>query len=296
MHNPTALIVPIGPVHQNIDRAIETGEQLKRMVETLPHQISKLERMRGQIDNWFTSVHRLLHNSFSDPIFADQLSNSVSYKQLHLRGFSINDIEQASENASAQIERICGFLDHLKHDTIAMPFMSPSHGEDQTDQTNKPKDTNLDSVFVVHGHDNEMKESVARVISRLGLNPVILHEQPDLNQTIIEKFERHSDRAGFAVVLFSPDDEGMPRIPLDNGDQRPMQQRPRQNVVLELGYFLGKLGRDKVSVIRRGDLENPSDYSGVLYTPYDEQQAWKFQLAQNLKAVGYQVDANKLLK
>src|SRR5262249_31056015 len=101
--------------------------------------------------------------------------------------------------------------------------------------------TKSNRIFIVHGHDNEMKVSVARTIEQLGLKPIILHEQPDKGLTIIEKFVNYSD-VGFAVVLLSPDDMGYPKI------STPDKARPRarQNVVLELGFFLGKLGRSHV--------------------------------------------------
>jgi len=121
-----------------------------------------------------------------------------------------------------------------------------------------------DRVFVVHGHDDGMKVAVARVLERLGLTPVVLHEQPDQGRTIVEKFTNYSD-VGFAVVLLSPDDMAYPSNALPS-DARP---RARQNVSFELGYFVGKLGRENVLALVRkkdDDLEFPSDYSGVLYT------------------------------
>jgi Predicted nucleotide-binding protein containing TIR-like domain len=97
-------------------------------------------------------------------------------------------------------------------------------------------------VFVAHGHDDGMRESVARVLTKLGLNPVILHELPGQGRTIIEKFYEHS-AVGFAVVLLSPGDTGYSNAIRANG----AKPRARQNVILELGFFLGKLGRRKLS-------------------------------------------------
>ncbi len=98
-------------------------------------------------------------------------------------------------------------------------------------------------VFVVHGHDDGLKETVARFLTKLDLEPVILHEQPNRGRTIIEKFEEHSDVA-FAVVLFTPDDVGYPSGKVDES-----KPRARQNVVLELGFFMAALGREKVCVL-----------------------------------------------
>jgi predicted nucleotide-binding protein len=141
-------------------------------------------------------------------------------------------------------------------------------------------------VFVVHGHDNEMKETVARFLEHLGLEPVILHEQASQGQTVVEKVEAHSDVI-FAVVLLSPDDFGAAAAEVGN-----LQARARQNVLLELGYFIGRLGRPKVLPIVRSKLELPSDVHGIVYVAYDG-DAWKLQLVRELKALHIDIDANK---
>jgi predicted nucleotide-binding protein len=131
-------------------------------------------------------------------------------------------------------------------------------------------------VFVVHGHDGEAKEATARFLERLGLEPIILHEQPNGGRTIIEKFEVFSSDVAFAVILLTPDDVGAA------AENAPLKPRARQNVILELGYFMGRLGRTRVCALHRGDVELPSDYQGILYIPLDPSGAWKTQLAQEL--------------
>lgn len=142
-------------------------------------------------------------------------------------------------------------------------------------------------VFVVHGRDNEKKEACARTIERMGLEAVILHEQANKGKTIIEKFEEYSD-VGFAVVLMTPDDMGGLK-----GEEP--QNRARQNVVFELGYFIGKLGRDRVMALVDGNIELPTDVSGVVYTGFDPQGFWKFALAKELNNAGYNVDMNLIV-
>lgn len=138
-------------------------------------------------------------------------------------------------------------------------------------------------VFIVHGHDGEAREAVARFMELLQFDVVILHEQANRGRTIIEKFEEHAD-VGFAVVLLTPDDHG------SAVSSQSTELRARQNVVLELGYFLGKLGRERVVALRRGDVEIPSDILGVVYTPFDDGGAWKQLLARELKAADYEID------
>ena len=143
-------------------------------------------------------------------------------------------------------------------------------------------------VFIVHGHDETLREKVARTLEKLGLLPIILREQPNQGQTLIEKFESKAD-VGFAVVLLTPDDVGY-----DKDKPNEAAGRARQNVVLELGYFVGRLGRKRVMAIRHPDVELPGDVFGLVYTDSQDEQGWKVELVRELKAAGYSVDANKL--
>jgi predicted nucleotide-binding protein len=151
----------------------------------------------------------------------------------------------------------------------------------------KPQNTR--KVFIVHGHNDALKNAVAHLIARLGLEPVILHEQANRGRTIIEKFIEHSD-VGFAVVLLTPDDKG--GLAGDSPDK--YRPRARQNVIMELGFFLGNIGRERVAAIFDSGVEVPSDYSGVLFLPYDDDGKWQFLLAKEIRAAGLPVDLNKL--
>lgn len=141
-------------------------------------------------------------------------------------------------------------------------------------------------VFLVHGHDEEAKQSVARFLEKLQLEPVILQEQPNEGRTIIEKFEKNAD-VEYAVILLTPDDVGYPK---DKPDEP--GSRARQNVILELGYFVGRLSRKRVCALCKGSVEIPSDYHGVLYLPMDGADGWKLKLAREIKQSGLSVDLN----
>lgn len=144
-------------------------------------------------------------------------------------------------------------------------------------------------VFLVHGHDESARESVARYLEKLQLEPIILHEQPSAGRTIIEKVERYAEVA-FAVVLLTPDDVGGVQ-----GEPKALKPRARQNVILELGYFVGRLGRTHVAALVKGEVEKPSDYDGVVYVQMDSGGAWKLQLARELKTAGLNIDLNDAL-
>ena len=138
-----------------------------------------------------------------------------------------------------------------------------------------------------------MQQSVARVIEILGLKPIILPEQPNKGNTIIEKFQACAKNVSYAIVLLSPDDFAYPEGEMEN-----VKARARQNVILELGYFVGKLGRPRVFTLYKEnkDFEMPSDLHGVVYIKYDDANGhWRFALVKELNACGYKVDANKLL-
>lgn len=145
-------------------------------------------------------------------------------------------------------------------------------------------------IFIVHGRNNEVKVIVSRFLEKLGLEPIILHEQPNAGKTIIEKFLGYAD-VSFAIILVTPDDRGGP-IDETFENQKP---RARQNVILEFGFFLGAIGREKMCILYDQTVETPSDYDGVLYIPLDSNEAWKLKLAKEMKTASVPFDMNSLI-
>lgn len=156
--------------------------------------------------------------------------------------------------------------------------------EEPAAQPQPAQPDNMNKIFIVHGHDGELKHSVARIVEKQGIEAVILSEQANQGRTVIEKFEDNSDVGG-AICLFTADDVAKAK---DGSLEKP---RARQNVVLETGYFMGKLGRDHVVILADSEIEIPSDLSGAVYTNTSD---WKVSLLKDLKAMGYKVDFNKL--
>ena len=133
------------------------------------------------------------------------------------------------------------------------------------------------TIFIVHGHDDAAKHNVTRVIQQLtGIEPTILHEQANGGRTVLEKFETHAAKAAAAIVLLTPDDQG------SKSGASESKPRARQNVVFELGYFFGRLGRGKVIAITQGNVELPSDLIGLVYIDR-ETNNWQLQLARELE-------------
>jgi len=142
-------------------------------------------------------------------------------------------------------------------------------------------------IFLVHGHEKLLLEQTARFLEKLELKPIILFEQPGEGQTIIEKLEKNC-AVSYAVVLLTPDDVG--KAAKEDGEVQP---RARQNVILELGFFIGKLSRSNVVVLYDESVELPSDYRGVEYIKIDAEGAWRMKLAREIKHAGLSVDMNK---
>jgi predicted nucleotide-binding protein len=147
------------------------------------------------------------------------------------------------------------------------------------------------SVFIVHGHDDGAKESVARYVAKLGLKPIILNEQENKGRPLIQKLEETASLVGYAVILMTPDDSAY-----SMAEPSRVSFRARQNVILELGYFIAKLGRDRVAVFVKGNLEQPSDYLGVVFEPFDNDDGWKLKLARELRQAGYNIDMNNTIE
>jgi predicted nucleotide-binding protein len=191
------------------------------------------------------------------------------------------------EGKQAAISILTGVIAGFREDLDEFPELAATrHFEPSPSE--RPSIPTSRKIFVVHGHDDGAREAVARFLYQIGFEPIILHEQANRGGTVIEKVEAHGD-VGFAIVLLTPDDQGC-----KNGSG--LQPRARQNVILELGYFLGRLGRSRVCALKRGELEIPSDFGGVIYEQFDNGGGWKQAIGRELQAVGFHIDWNKVMR
>ncbi len=147
-------------------------------------------------------------------------------------------------------------------------------------------------VFVVYGHDGNAKTQLEAMLRRWDLEPLILDQLISSGQTIIEKLEEYTQQANFGIVLATPDDIGYPK-----NDESKKQYRVRQNVVLELGMLLSRIGREKVAILlsQAEEMEKPSDIDGLIYIPFkDNVEEAKLSLAKEMQNNGYILDIAKL--
>lgn len=212
------------------------------------------------------------------------------YEQQLFQIWGSDIIKEYKDDISRLINKMIGDIEKI--DLIPCEISAPSKPENNVEK-------DLSKVFVVHGHDNYLKETAARTLSLLGLDPIILHEQEDYGKKIIEKFESNALNIGFAVILLTADDFGISKkevsIANDKNEEPNFKSRARQNVIFEMGYFMGKLDRAHVFLLLEKDVEKPGDLDGVIYTAVDSEGMWKIKLAKRLKAVGYKVNVDAIL-
>jgi hypothetical protein len=144
-------------------------------------------------------------------------------------------------------------------------------------------------ILLVHGRDEATKESILEFLEKLGLHPLVLHEQPDGGKSMMEKFGESSD-IHFAIILLTPDDIATPR-----NKPKERQTRVSQNVIFEFGYFLSKLGRGKVCALYKEGVEIPSAYPGAVAIPMDSRGGWRLLVAKEIKQAGMEIDLNKAM-
>lgn len=225
-----------------------------------------------------------INNNNIKDLFIDIIANFIEshdkkedfsnvMQSLELSGFSEDEIKIVRTAINFHNEKKIENKINLMNNDVALT-------------TNHKKISNL-KVFIVHGHNNHLKVEVARTLEKLKLEPIILHEQSNNGKTIIEKFEKFSDVA-FAIILLTADDLG------NSKNTQNLNKRARQNVIFELGYFIGKLGRENVMTLQEEGVETPNDISGVVYTPFDSFGNWKTELAKELKSAGFKIDMNNL--
>ena len=228
---------------------------------------------------WKSKTERFLINYFGKDSYEVSHFNAVEFKfSMYAPGRTAADHFQKCQNG----------LEECK--AVFETYLHEMENEGQSPEKlliNKNA-RSFQKVFVVHGHDDALKQEVARIIEKQGLEAIILSEQANQGKTIIEKIEENAD-VDAAICLFTGDDYGRAK----GTEAEENKLRARQNVVFEAGYFMGKLGRKNVIIVAEKNLELPSDMQGVVYTDAGN---WKTEVLQGLDKIGYTIDFNKLFK
>lgn len=270
-------------MRSGIERLIKRVDEVRNFDPggvTEQYDNPELDRLSASIDEALVRTFGAENADFDRYRSASQFDNgphNYAYK------VDIADVRQSLARSKARnialLEQATEALKERLAETAPSPQPGQLPGRGNARESRK--------AFIVHGHAGA-EQAVARFLEQIGFDPIILHEQPNQGRTLIEKFEAHSD-VGFAVVLLTDDDFG-------GAKDREQSPRARQNVILELGYFIGRLGRDRVCALKKGNIELPSDILGVVWEELDDQGAWRAKLAKELQAAKYEIDWNAVMR
>lgn len=251
-------------------------ERFKKIYDDIDVLIEHRVRTSSQeFISWKTRAERFLRTHYGE-----NSKEVVDFGNTHfsLMIYTFNETEsdyiEACKSGLVESKAVFEvYLEELKENDV-----TPDNEATQDNSISKSK------VFVVHGHDEALKQEVARIVEKQGLEAIILSEQANHGKTIIEKFEENTD-VGAAICLFTGDDYGKAKDVEDDN------LRARQNVVFEAGYFMGKLGRENVILIANPEIELPSDLQGVVYT---NDKSWQIDVLKELREIGYTIDFNRV--
>lgn len=187
-----------------------------------------------------------------------------------------------AEKLDGMISALNGYIEQLQVTSQIQKTSTPAALNVEREPSKK--------VFIVHGHNDELKYEIAHSLQSAGLDVTILHKEANEGRTLLEKFADYAGEAGFAVVLLTADDVGGKK----GASPDSFQPRARQNVVFELGFFFGLLGRGKVCAVYESGVEEPSDLHGLAKVQHDPTGRWIHDVAKEIYAAGIPVDFSKL--
>jgi len=276
---PDKLVIDRGLFREQLERRISIGSEIlgREIISDL-----QLKQAGADYEDWDSYNSELLKCSFNNSNNEYRKDYDCVRRVILLGGHKYSFSDWMEESHKGRVQEKLDRLIRLekKIDLLRSNLESSPMGKTQVA-------CSKDKIFIVHGHDEAVREKVARFLERLELKPIILHEQANSGKTIIEKFESHAN-VEFAVILLTGDDVG--KVKTAEKDSL----RARQNVILEWGFFIGKLGRNKVCALYEKGVELPSDLHGLLYLSLED-RGWQMDLAKELKEAGYEINLNKLL-
>lgn len=286
---PRALLQILAPredAKEQLQSRIEKGREIRGSKVTTEED---LEAFKNTYSKWNSFNNQLLHSLFStDELQAEYKSASAIVAMVVSRSYGPSLNDRTVEVYKALDKKIHS-LDSIVERLEILPSTTNTTIDNDV-ETNSQPPLHSTKVFVVHGRDQAAKADLEVFLRENNLEPIVLHRQADSGMTIIEKFEKHSD-VGYAFILLTPDeiaylaaDEKKP------DDERQKGFRARQNVNFEFGYFIGKLGRSRVCCLYTGDVEIPSDLSGLVYKKYQKEiEEVGYAILKDLRAAGYPV-------
>ena len=272
-------------------------EALKKQLEEGGQLAQRSPEFVGERRSWAAATAELLRRSLGSdsPVLVSFEEASTKYGHWSHSGDGLQVRDQSARSfdvlaksapkwrASRERDSVTALAEQLRllENAIEILEKAPQETVAGGEATSSKPPGN--KVFVVHGHDEEALTGVKGFLDNAGLESIVLRDEPNKGQTIIEKFLEYSEEVGFAIVLLTPDDIGGG----SSDSYEELRPRARQNVIFELGFFIGKLGRKRVCALFRQGVEIPSDYKGVLFVEFDERGKWREEMIREMRGSGF---------
>lgn len=273
-HGRSVLRIPQAEAEIQLDEQIAVGQELVSSPPTWP-TLAEVDALERRAKQWTESNRTWLDKTLGGEAAAEYRTAST-----HQYGYSASrdpvrkliSLRNGVESEISQLKSIRGRLDMWVPEADIVP--SSHSGQASSDGP----------IFIVHSRDTLRAESVAHTVSTVtGRRTIILRDQPSMGRTLMEKFEQHAVEVSYAIIVLTADDKG------SLADEIESRPRGRQNVIFEMGYFYGLIGRERVSVLLQSGIEKPSDMDGIVYITYDDNGAWKTELFRELQNAGINI-------
>lgn len=278
----------MNPIKNKLDKLIAAGEEFlwENCSYAKPEHEAEYGRITPAWNTWVGRIENILKDTVKSS--SEPFVYFSAAKNTRIDGNLRDKFEFAKENYIKALTSLKSLMDEgdvfddLLTSRMPTQALKPQKKDDDEVLSHSSK-----KVFIVHGHDHALKIALEVFLSHIGLKPVVLHREVDGGQTIIEKFEANSD-VSYAFILLTPDEITYTFDQLSVKDEdRKKETRARPNVIFEFGYFVAKLGRQKVCALHKGDVAIPSDLSGFIYKKVDHSiEEIGFSLIKELKAAG----------
>ncbi len=279
------------PLKEFREQMAHFKDPLKEFREQMAHFKDPLKEFREQMAHFKDPLKELRKYTFNSSIKGLRVSstsvfNGSRIKMEPFNNSSVNNTSNLEESikpatTSISVPVIC---DDILIEPEQEEITQSNRISNLTDTTH----TDCKKVFIVCRKDEEAKQTVARFIEELGLEVIIIDEQPSGAKTRIEMLETYSEDVGFTVVLLTPDSIDKSKTGLTK-----CNSRSSQDVILQLGFMMGKHGRNQICFLSRGEFDLPPSLDGVNPVMMDYNNGWKFDLLQEMKISGMFFDTNE---
>jgi predicted nucleotide-binding protein len=270
----SVLRIPQAEAETQLDQQIAVGEELVSSPPTWP-TLAEVDALEHRAKRWTES-----NCTWLDKTLGGEAATEYRTASTHRHGSSasrdpVRKLISVRNTVESEISKLKSIRDRLG-EWASEPDIMPSNHTGRV-SPDAP-------IFIVHGRDTLRAESVAHTVSTAtGRRTIILRDQPSMGRTLIEKFEQHAVEVSYAIIVLTADDKG------GLADEIETRPRGRQNVIFEMGYFYGLIGRERVSVLLQSGTEKPSDMDGIVYITYDDNNAWKTELFRELQNAGINI-------